>query len=265
MSIFEIAVFLFTGSIAAILSNIVIFRLPGFRNIFKLKNFCKYCKNNYKFFDYLPLFVFIFRNGRCRYCNKRLPLSKLFSDILLIAASFILGSVFDISYQYFAYIVLFTILTAIVFIDIESRTIPDVLTIAALFFGFLLMFLNSVFKLNIFPMYNDWWKPLLGIIPGTGFLLLIALAGILITGNDNILGMGDVKIFAPVGLFLGFERCIVAVMLSFIAGGVFSFILLILGQAKKKMTIPFAPFIVLATFITIIEGENIIKYIANLL
>jgi leader peptidase (prepilin peptidase)/N-methyltransferase len=72
--------------------------------------------------------------------------------------------------------------------------------------------------------------------------------------------MGDVKLMAPIGLFLGWKLCLLALLLSIISAGLTSLVLIIFGFKKKKDTIPFGPFIVAGTFTTLMWGFDILNW-----
>jgi leader peptidase (prepilin peptidase) / N-methyltransferase len=93
--------------------------------------------------------------------------------------------------------------------------------------------------------------------------LLIAVIGLIIYKTDDAMGMGDVKIFAPIGLFLGWKLCLLVLMLSIVIAGVTSVVLMVTGLKKRKDTIPFGPFIVLSSFIAILWGTSIISWYIN--
>ena len=75
--------------------------------------------------------------------------------------------------------------------------------------------------------------------------------------SDEVMGMGDVKIFAPVGMFLGWKMCMLTLVVSMFVGGITSIILVLFRIKKRKDTIPFGPFITLATLIVILFGKDI--------
>ncbi|NLC69397.1 MAG: prepilin peptidase [Clostridiaceae bacterium] len=157
-------------------------------------------------------------------------------------------------FAFFAY--LMCILIIMFFIDIKTKTIPNGLVLAGLAGS------AAAFVYNIFlplKIYEDgrWWSPLLGILPGSGLLLLTALFGAIVFKNEEVMGMGDVKIFAPVGIFLGWKMCALVLVLSMFLGGLASIILIILSIKKRKDTIPFGPFIAIAAFIAIMWGQDI--------
>ncbi len=157
-------------------------------------------------------------------------------------------------FVFFSYLML--ILIIMFFVDIETKTIPNTLVLAGLAGS------SAVFLYNIFiplKIYENgkWWQPLLGILPGSGLLLIIAIVGLVVYKNDEVMGMGDVKIFAPIGIFLGWRMCILSLIISIFIGGITSLLLIILKIKGRRDTIPFGPFITVAAFITIMWGQEI--------
>jgi len=157
-------------------------------------------------------------------------------------------------FVFFSYLML--ILIIMFFVDIETKTIPNTLVLAGLAGS------SAVFLYNIFiplKIYENgkWWQPLLGILPGSGLLLIIAVVGLVVYKNDEVMGMGDVKIFAPIGIFLGWKMCVLSLIISIFIGGITSLLLIILKIKGRKDTIPFGPFIAVASFITIMWGQEI--------
>ena len=87
---------------------------------------------------------------------------------------------------------------------------------------------------------------------GGGVFLLIALLA--------PMGGGDIKLMGLLGLFLGWQLILLTILLSFIVGALISVILIVLKIKGRKDEIPFAPFISLAAIITLIYGEQIIRW-----
>ncbi len=69
------------------------------------------------------------------------------------------------------------------------------------------------------------------------------------------MGLGDVKLAIPLGLWLGLERGITWLILPFILGGIVASILLILKRAKLKTKIAFGPFLIIAFWIVLIYAK----------
>jgi leader peptidase (prepilin peptidase)/N-methyltransferase len=155
---------------------------------------------------------------------------------------------------FFAY--LLSILIIMFFVDIKTKTIPNTLVLAGLAGGALVFLYNIFHPLQIYDS-NKWWEPLIGLLPGSGFLLFIAILGVIIYKSDEVMGMGDVKIFAPIGIFLGWKMCTLSLLISMFLGGLTSILLIVFKIKKRKDTIPFGPFIAIASLIVIIWGKYI--------
>jgi leader peptidase (prepilin peptidase)/N-methyltransferase len=146
------------------------------------------------------------------------------------------------------------ILIAVFFIDIDHRIIPNGLVLAAMAGGLLFFVYNCIDPMPEIFGDNRWWTPLAGIFPGSVFLLLMSILGSMIYGTGDVMGMGDVKLMAPVGLFLGWKLCIAAMVSSVLLGGIASILLMLFGIKKRKDKIAFGPFIVIGAFVTIMWG-----------
>lgn len=86
-----------------------------------------------------------------------------------------------------------------------------------------------------------------------GFFLILVLG----TGGKGM-GGGDIKLGFLVGIASSWPYAMVAVFTSFFTGAIISIILLAIKRKKFGQTIPFGPFLALATFITLIWGEQLL-------
>lgn len=180
-------------------------------------------------------------------------------ELLTPAIYLALFAKYGLSMDFVAFAYLMTLLLTAFFVDVDHRIIPDEVVLAGLAGGVAAFACNFFLPLRIYGG-GTWWDPLLGILAGSGSLLLIALVAMLIYKSDDALGMGDVKLFAPIGLFLGWKIGILALFLSIFLSGVVSLLLLVAGIKKRKDAIPLGPFIVTAVFICILWGWEILKW-----
>ena len=93
-------------------------------------------------------------------------------------------------------------------------------------------------------------------LAGGGIFLIISLVGGLIAGKEAM-GMGDVKLMGALGLYFGLINTIVISVLAFLIGAIISIIVLLLKKSEDGY-MPFGPFIVIATFITMIVPSNVL-------
>lgn len=102
------------------------------------------------------------------------------------------------------------------------------------------------------------------VFPKLGMAVLIsALSGMLLGGGMFLLahflakggvGMGDVKLLAVIGAYMGSGSIMVAAFLSVVASAFYSIVMLLLKKIKLKEEIPFAPFIFIGTVLTMALG-----------
>ncbi|HEY8348571.1 MAG TPA: prepilin peptidase [Clostridiales bacterium] len=257
-------VFIFIlGLVVGSFVNVLIYRVPLHKSIVAPPSSCTSCGERLTVPDLIPVFSYIFLKGRCRHCGERISPRYPLVELLTAAMFVILFTRFGFTVPFIAYAYLMTILAAVFFIDIDHRIIPNGLVLAALAGGLAFFAWNCISPDPLVFGDEKWWTPLAGLLPGSGFLLLVAILGSLIYRTEDAMGMGDVKLMAPVGLFLGWRLCITALAVSVLLGGLVSMALILLGIKKRKDTVAFGPFIVAGTFVTMIWGWELTEWFFN--
>lgn len=202
------------------------------------------------------------------WCNKRLPeYKKVFSrDIITeykmeFKPNYILMILTSIIYMTLIYVygiqetlianldlIKFIIITPMLLsafvIDYKLQIIPNRLNLAIFEIGIIFTFLYGLSNVAITI------NMLLGMVAGGGIFLLITLIGGLFYGKEAM-GFGDVKLMGALGLFFGLSNIIIITLVSFLIGAILSIVLLATKIKKSNEYIPFGPFIVIATFISI--------------
>lgn len=244
--------------------NVLIYRIPQGKSIVLPPSSCPACGSRLKPQDLIPVFSWIFLKGKCRYCSK--PVSPRYMVVELLTALSITGLYyrFGLSLAFFAFMYLTVLLVAVMFIDFDLRIIPDELVIAGLIGGGILFIYNAFIPGQFIFGDSNWWTPLLGMVSGSGILLTVATIGFFIY-KDDAMGMGDVKLLAPIGIFLGWKLCLTGLFIAIIISGVISLFLIILRLKKRKDAIPFGPFIVIGTYLSILWGWDIINWYFGML
>ena len=235
--------------------NVCIDRLPRGQSIIHPPSHCAACNRKLGNLDLIPLFSYLWLRGRCRYCRVhipiRLPIVEGMTGLLfaLLYWKFGLGLEVGISLIYIS------LLTVIFVIDLENQLVLD----KVIYPGMALALAFSFF-----------WPGLEGIdaLPGEalgkvvsslagGVLGLAAMALPYILTHRRGMGMGDVKLGALVGLMCGYPLVFVAILLSWIGGGLVAAILLALKIKKLKDPIPSATFLATSAMVTLLWGQAI--------
>lgn len=258
---FVYAVVFIIGLVMGSFVNVLIYRIPLGKSILMPPSSCTDCGKRLTALDIVPIFSFIFLKGKCRHCGAPISLRYPLVELATAAVHIFLFNKFGFSVSFAAYAFLTIILIAVLFIDVGHRIIPDELVIAGIIGG-ILFFVYNIFS-PLPEIFGDskWWTPAAGFFSGSGLLLLVAILGSLLYRTDDAMGMGDVKLMAPIGLFLGWKLCFTALFISILLAGVSSMVLILLRKKSRKDTIPFGPFIVTGTFITIMWGWNILSWV----
>ena len=152
------------------------------------------------------------------------------------------------------YLIISPMLVSAFVIDYKHQIIPNRLNLTLFEIGIIFAFLYGLSDVAI------TFNLLLGMVTGGGIFLLITVIGGLIYGKEAM-GFGDVKLMASLGLLFGLSNIIDITLLSFLIGAILSVLLLITKIKKSSEYIPFGPFIVIGTFISMYVPFETIKNI----
>ena len=149
------------------------------------------------------------------------------------------------------YLILTPCLLTVTTIDYRLQIITNRLTLTMFEIGIIFTFIYGLSNIAISI------NMLLGMLTGGGIFLGITLLGGLVYGKEAM-GFGDVKLMGVLGLFFGLTNIIIISLISFLVGAILSIFLLITKIKKIDEYIPFGPFIVIATFITIFVPYDVL-------
>ena len=253
MEVFASVLIFTAGLFFGLFFNIVIYRLPEGKKILASMPTCVSCGIAFRAKDLIPVLGYILLKGKCSYCGSsispRCPAVEIITGLVFT----VLYLKFGFSAEFFITVYLMSILLIVFFIDLEYMIIPNELVLAGIVGGIVLFILRFTFNDRLLGN-APWYSPLIGMMVPSGFLLLISLIGTAVYRTDGF-GMGDVKIFMPVGLILGFRLALISLVFSVFAGGIAGFILMATGLKHRKSQVPFGPFIAVGTLLSILFGD----------
>ncbi len=246
----EIVLIFVLGLIVGSFSNVCIYRIPKNESIVYPASHCPKCRTIIKPIDNIPLLSYILLKGRCRSCKSKISIQYPVVELLTGLTYLIIYVIYGLSIQTLIYIILSSALIIIAFIDLNEQIIPDVISLPGIVIGFIISF---------FVPYISFINSALGVVVGGGIILVIGLAGSVIFKKEAM-GGGDVKLAAMIGAFLGWRYIIISLFLGFFLGALAGIILIMAKIKKREDAIPFGPFIVLGSFITLLWGEKILSW-----
>lgn len=245
-------IYFFTiGLVLGSFFNVVGLRVPEYISIVKPRSACPNCKTTLSPIELIPVISFILQKGKCRNCQTTIspiyPIFELLTGILFAFSFYYFG----LTSELIVGLTLISLLMIIVVSDFKHMIIPD----KVLLFFTPLFIVERIF----IPLY-PWWNPMTGAAVGFGLLLLIAII------SKGGMGGGDIKLFAVLGIVLGWKLVLLAFFISTLFGAVFGLIGMLMKKVKRGKPMPFGPYIALGTLVTYFYGEEImIWYSVNFL
>lgn len=241
-----IALFAFVlGLVAGSFVTAVAHRLPRGVSILGARSQCPHCGAQVAAYDNVPVVSWLLLRGRARCCGERIspryPLTELAVGVLFLVTVIVKrhDSVAEVAID----LVFVTMLAAITLTDLERRIIPNKILLA-----------GAILCVAIAAPTDPGGLPerALAALAAGGVLFLVALA------YPQGMGLGDVKLCATMGLFLG-RAVAPAILFALLAGSVVGLALIARhGAEARKMAIPFGPFLALGGVFAILAGDQLI-------
>jgi leader peptidase (prepilin peptidase)/N-methyltransferase len=224
--------------------TVVGYRVPRGESIVGPRSRCPTCGRQIAAYDNVPVFSWLMLRGRSRCCGERIaaryPLTELTLGALYAAT---VGVLWDDPTEVALGIVFVTTLVAVTLTDLERRVIPNKILIVAAVLGLVIAAVGDPGSLPV--------RAIAAAAAGTLFLL-VALA------YPRGMGLGDVKLVAVMGLFLG-RNVAPAILVALLAGSAVGLLLIVRrGAAARKQAIPFGPFLALGGVVGLLLGDQLV-------
>lgn len=253
-----IVVFILGASIGSFL-NVVIYRLPQGLSLLYPPSRCPNCQQRLKPYDNVPVLGWLWLKGRCRFCRQpisiRYPLVEAATGLLFVLAF----NVFHVPLPAIGYWAFFSWLLALSLIDLDTLTLPNVLTQSGLIVG--LMFQALVGwsqKATIAGLSHQLFVGILGAVVGIWLFDLITIAGSIAFGQ-TAMGGGDAKLAALMGAWLGWQNLLLASFLACVIGAFIGGGAVAIGWLSRRQPMPFGPFLSLGAVLATFYGKAIVS------
>ena len=237
------------GLVVGSFLNVCIYRLPRRESINWPGSHCTSCNRPLSWYENVPIISWLVLRGRCRTCGERVsvmyPLVELITGVLFVAGYWIYGWTPILAVR-LAFACAMVVLFAI---DLRHHLLPNVITVPGIAIGFLL----SLF------LPPGWKASLIGLLAGGGVLFAIAEGYYRLRGIEG-LGMGDVKMLAMIGAFLGWKLMLVTLILASFAGSLIGVGMIALGRGGMKAALPFGTFLAVGALTAAVVGDPLVEW-----
>lgn len=248
-----VAVFVFGLLIGSFL-NVCIARLPEGESIVTPGSRCPSCRTAIRWFDNIPVLSYLMLGGRCRQCRTRISVRYPFVEL----ATALLFAVQAWWQPYdpilLAHHLLFTALLVVLFgTDYDVQRLPDVITLPGIVIG---IALGSLTQPGVAAA-------IAGAALGAAVLLFVRWGWKRLTGVDGM-GLGDVKMLAMIGAFLGWKQVGVVLFLATLTGAILGITLAASGRRSLQTRLPFGTFLAAAAYIASLWGDALLAWYLSL-
>jgi leader peptidase (prepilin peptidase) / N-methyltransferase len=234
--------------------NVCIGRIPAGESIVSPPSHCPRCQTRIAWYDNLPVLSYLVLGAKCRKC--RLPISLRYPLVeLLTALAFVLqGLVVGEDWPLLAARLVFTALLIVLFgTDLETMRLPDVLTLPGIALGLL---------------FSLWLPPgiassIIGAALGAAIPYAIRWIWYRMKGVEAM-GLGDVKMLAMIGAFLGWQQVLVVLFLASLAGAAIGLTLAAIRGRTLASKLPFGTFLALGAYVASLVGPRLMTWYLGL-
>jgi len=244
--------------------NVVIYRLPLGISTVLPRSRCPACGTAIRAWDNVPVISYLLLRGRCRDCSAaisaRYPLIEGTTGLLFLG-SFLR---FGIAWAAVVAALFCALMVALAMIDLDHMILPDVLTWPGVAAGILLQPLVHWASPGAAGPWRAMAGGALGAAAGAGSLLAV-WGGWYLLRHEEGMGLGDVKMLAAIGAFLGWQGVLVSLFLGALSGAVVGLGVMAWRGGDLKSKLPFGTFLALGGLIALFAGERIVAAYVRLL
>ena len=237
------------GAVIGSFLNVCIYRVPRGKSIVWPASACESCARELSWYENMPVVSWSVLGGKCRTCKAPLSIRHPLIEALTAAMFGVAMWHYGPSVQLLAQLVFGCALIVLFAIDLEHHLLPNVITLPGIVVGFAFSFVTG----------PGWLASLVGIVLGGGSLWLIAEAYYRLRHEEG-LGMGDVKMLAMIGAFLGWQLTIMTLVMGSLAGSIVGLIIIAARKGDMKYALPFGTFLAMGAALAATVGPGLLTW-----
>jgi leader peptidase (prepilin peptidase)/N-methyltransferase len=225
--------------------NVCISRLPAGESVVTPRSRCPRCRSAIAWFDNVPVVSFLVLGGKCRHCRAPIGVKYPLVELTTAAAFMIQAAVID-DPALLAVRLVFTAMLIVLFgTDLETMRLPNVITLPGIVIGLA----ASAF------LPPGLLASAIGAAAGAAILWTVRWVWFRATGVEGM-GLGDVKMLAMIGAFLGWEQVWVVLLLASLSGAAIGLALIAVGGRRLSSRLPFGTYLAIAAYLASIIGPD---------
>jgi leader peptidase (prepilin peptidase)/N-methyltransferase len=256
--------------------NVCILRIPADKSIVLPGSSCPKCRKAIAPYDNIPVLSWLVLGGKCRHCKAKIsamyPTVELLTGLLFLACYFSFGLTLDAA----KWAIFSALLVVLTITDLRERILPDKVNFFGLGAGLLFSLFSKPIDGTALWLANRWFEfpppqmvlsftdGALGAIAGSGLLWLVAEGYFRLRGREGM-GLGDVKMMAAIGAFLGLKRTMMTILAGSLLGSVIGICLISLTKKGRDYELPFGTFLGAGALLVLFFGTPALHWYQSLL
>ena len=237
------------GSIVGSFLNVCIHRLPRGQSVVWPASACPACHRSLSWFENIPLVSYLVLGARCRTCRARIAVRYFVVEAITAAMFVAAWWYYGPSALLVSRLLFGCALLTLFAIDLEHHLLPNTITLPGIVVGFVFSFVTE----------PGWIASLLGILLGGGVLYAIAEVYYRVRHEEG-LGMGDVKMLAMIGAFIGWKLTLMTLMMASVAGSIIGVLVIAARRGDMKYALPFGTFLAVGAALAATVGMPLLDW-----
>jgi leader peptidase (prepilin peptidase)/N-methyltransferase len=275
LAVIAAAIFLL-GLVIGSFLNVCILRIPREESVVLPASHCPACNTPIKPYDNIPVVSWLLLRGRCRKCRARIspqyPLIELLTGLLFLGCYMWFGP----SVEFVKWSVFAALLVVLTVTDIRDRILPDKVNFLGLGLGLGFSLITSpmdgaalwlsrrMFDFPPPPGVVSFADAVLGAAVASGLLWLVAEGYFRLRGREGM-GLGDVKMMAMAGAFLGVQRALLTILLGSLLGSLIGVAIIGVGRKGADFELPFGTFLGAGALLVVFFGTPALAWYRSLM
>jgi leader peptidase (prepilin peptidase) / N-methyltransferase len=246
--------------------NVCILRIPREESIVLPPSHCPACGADIKPYDNIPVVSWLILRGRCRKCKA--PISAQYPAVELLTGLLFAGCylMFGLSFEALKWAVFAALMIVLTVTDLRERILPDVVNFTGLGLALLLSLFTApvdgsagwiamrLFGASLPMPVLSLADALIGAAAASGLLWFVAEGYFRLRGREGM-GLGDVKMMAMAGAFLGLQRAMLTILLGSLLGSLIGAAVIAIRRKGRDFELPFGTFLGAGAILVVFFGS----------